>query len=1011
MLGYYMFPDVRGNLLAFTSDDDIWLLNLERKDNRPIRLTSGLGVSIRPKISPDGKKIAFTALWLKSGKSSSDVFVLGDGEAKRVTYFGRNSRVAGWLSENEILVITDFHTPFTQWTEAYKVNVNDGSFEKLPYGIVSNIVMSNDIIILARGYQDLPFWKGYKGGTKGELWISYDGGKSFNKFVSLNGIVSWPMIVKGRVYFLSDHEGVANLYSVDLDGKDLKKHTNFTEYYCRNASSDGEKIVFQNAGDIYIYYPEKESLEKVEIDLPTDRKKRQPKFVSVTEYLTEVSTNNNYVGIISRGKVFLMKPWDGPSVQLGEKQGVKYRQIQILPSNEVLVVNSNDDKLVILGKDSKKIDIDFGRIERINVSPDGKKVLISNNRQELWLYEIENNSAKLIDKSEYNIIFEMDWHPDSEWFAYSFPEGHQVRSIKLGHISGKTIRITTPYGYDFSPSFDPDGRYLYFLSARHLEATDDKAIFNLSFQKVVKPYLVVLSNSYSPFNQPLEQVSDKKGIEVEGIQDRVLPFPVNEDNYVKIAGAKNNKVFLLSYPIRNVRSFSDEGNGKLEVYDLDSKSKETYADNLNDFVLSNDKSKIILMFKDTLRMFDVNSKPDLNSQGRKGGVIDLTRVKVLVEFDKEWRQMLKETWKLMKQNYWNENKLEGWNSVLPKYERLLDRISTRYELSDLIQEMQGETKTSHSYEFPYDYDTQEPLQVGGLGAEFEYDNGCFRITKIYVGDPTNENERSPLRDPGVQLNVGDCIKAIDGEDVGNNAIKNIYYYLFNKDQIILDVITKDGASRRVSVKVLHDEKFLLYRYWVEKNREYVHEKSKGLLGYVHIPDMGFQGFAEFYRLFRSEFDRDGLIVDVRFNRGGFISGLILQKLLLKREGYDVPRHGKKNPIPFFSSPKVLVAITNENAGSDGDVFSYLFKKYKLGVLIGKRTWGGVIGISPRHRLADKSTVTQPEFALHFDDIGLGIENYGVDPDIEVEIKPEDYANEKDTQLDKAIELALKQLNK
>ncbi|TRM77835.1 peptidase, partial [Sulfolobus sp. D5] len=196
------------------------------------------------------------------------------------------------------------------------------------------------------------------------------------------------------------------------------------------------------------------------------------------------------------------------------------------------------------------------------------------------------------------------------------PEGHQVRSIKLGHISGKTIRITTPYGYDFSPSFDPDGRYLYFLSARHLEATDDKAIFNLSFQKVVKPYLVVLSNSYSPFNQPLEQVSDKKGIEVEGIQDRVLPFPVNEDNYVKIAGAKNNKVFLLSYPIRNVRSFSDEGNGKLEVYDLDSKSKETYADNLNDFVLSNDKSKIILMFKDTLRMFDVNSKPDLNSQGR-----------------------------------------------------------------------------------------------------------------------------------------------------------------------------------------------------------------------------------------------------------------------------------------------------------------------------------------------------------------------------------------------------------
>lgn len=413
------------------------------------------------------------------------------------------------------------------------------------------------------------------------------------------------------------------------------------------------------------------------------------------------------------------------------------------------------------------------------------------------------------------------------------------------------------------------------------------------------------------------------------------------------------------------------------------------------------------MLKDNLRLFDVNAKPDFNSAGRKGGVIDLSRVKVYVEPEKEWRQMLKETWKLMKQNYWNEERLKNWDSVLPKYERLLDRVSTRFELSDIIQEMQGETRTSHSYETAYDYDTPEPLSVGGLGGEFEYNenNKCYKITKIYVGDSTNENERSPLRDPGVQLNVGDCIKAIDGEEANGN----IYSHLVNKDQVILDVITNDGKNKRVTVKVLKDERFLIYRYWVEKNREYVHEKSKGRLGYIHIPDMMYQGFAEFYRLFMSEFHREGLVVDVRFNRGGFISGLLLEKLLLKRVGYDHPRNGKPIPMPYFSSSKVLVGITNEHAGSDGDIFSFLFKKYKLGVLIGRRTWGGVVGIRPRYRLVDKTYISQPEFAVNFEDVGFGIENYGVDPDIVVEIKPEDYANNSDTQLDIAIELALKQL--
>ncbi|BFH72938.1 S41 family peptidase [Sulfurisphaera javensis] len=999
MKGYYLYPDIRENYIAFTSDDDIWLYDGENAK----RLTSGLGVAIRPKISPDKRKIAFTVLWLQNGKSGGDVFISDGNEARRVTYFNSpNSRVAFWLSSEEIIVISDYHHPFS--TIAYKVNINTGEAKRLNYGLVSNIFIKDNIVVLARGYQDLPFWKGYKGGTKGELWISYDGGKKFEKFVSLDGIVSWPMIIDDRVYFLSDHEGIANLYSVNLKGEDLTKHTNFSTY-CRNASSDGKRIVFQNMGDIYLFNPSTNETRKLDIEIITDRKKRQPKFVNVLDYLTEVDLNENYVSLVSRGKIFVMKPWEGPAIQLGEKQGVKYYAHQLLPDGSVIASDDEDNLLLLTLSGKKILKQNLGRIERIKVSPDGKKVLISNNRLELWLYDIEKDIVKLIDKSDYGRITDFDWHPNSEWFAYSFPEGPSTSSIKIGNINGNIVRITSPYGYDFSPSFDPDGRHLYFLSARHLEPSSDKRIFNMSFQKVVKPYLVVLSNTYSPFNPPFGKVEDKKGVEIQGIQDRVVPFPVDEDNYVKIEGSKNNKVFLFSYPIKGALSFMQDQTGRLEVFDLETKTKELYLDNVRDFIVY--QSKILVALKDSLRIFDVSSKPDLSASGIKGGVVDISRVKVYVEPEKEWRQMLNETWKLMKQNYWNEKELKGWDEVLKKYEPLLDRVSTRYELGDIILEMQGETRTSHSYHTPYTYETQEPLPIKGLGAEFEYDesNNCFRVVKIYSGDPVNENEKSPLRDPGIQLDIGDCIISIDREPI---TFRQINYYLINKDQVTLEVLTKGGEKKIVYVKLMDDEKFLIYRSWVEENRRHVHEKTNGRVGYVHIPDMQYQGFSEFFRLFVSEFDKEGLIVDARFNRGGFISGLILQRLLLRRAGYVIPRNGKPVPEPYLSSPNVMVEVVNEYAGSDGDIFTYLFKKFKLGLVIGKRTWGGVIGISPRQRLVDKTTVTQPEFAVHFDDIGLGIENRGVDPDIEVEIPP---GVEGDPQLDKAIEIIMKELNK
>ncbi|MCY0859973.1 MAG: PDZ domain-containing protein [Sulfolobaceae archaeon] len=1020
---YYLFPDIYRDLLAFTSDDDIWVMNLE--DKKSIRLTNGLGVATRPKFSPDGKYIAFTLVQLKDGNSLSEVYVIptNGGEARRITYFGRpTTRAAGWTKDGKVLVITDYHTPFSSWTEVYQVDPNNPIPEKLPFGIVSNIAIGdNGIIVIARGYQDLPFWKNYKGGTKGEFWISYDNGKTFKKFLSLETSVSWPMIIRDRVYFISEHEGVANIYSVNLDGKDLKRHTNFTDYYVRNASSDGNNIVFQAGGDIYLLSPSDNKVTKIDIDLPTSRAKLQPFFPDVkASSLSEYSTNGEMISAIARGRLFLFRPWDGPVLQLGERNGVRYKFTNVLPSGDVIAVSDEkgEDRVVIFKLDGSKqlIDKSFGRIERIEVSPDGKKVLISNNRLELWLLDLETLNSKLIDKSDYGIISGLTWHSGSYWFAYSFPETPGTWSIRLANIDGNVIKVTSGNSIDFSPSFDPDGKYLYFLSRRRLDPVYDQVLLNLSFIKNVKPYLVVLSKSYSPFNKPLEKDEPKNQVDIDGIQYRVIPFPIDEDNYVRIAGIKGGKVLLFSMPIESMlRPWWSRGEptGKLETYDVESKSKDLFLDKVNNFTVSTDGSKILIRQGEVLRLLDVSTKPDQSvslNPDRKTGVVDLSRVKVLVDPKQDFVQMFNETWRLMKENYWKED-MNGidWEGIYKKYFPLLERISTRFELSDLLKEMIGETKTSHSYEIPVDYGTQTPYLIGGLGADFKFNGECYEITRIYEGDPANENERSPLRDPGVYLEEGDCILSIDGVRLSRNVIPQQLLINKQNDQVILEVKTKKGEIKRVTVRLLRDEKFLAYRDWVEKNRKYVHERTNGMVGYIHVPDMGPSGFSEFYRSFISEFYKDGLIIDVRFNTGGHISGVLMQRLLIKRVGFIKPRNGKEVPFPEYSVPKVVVGLTNENAGSDGDLFSYMFKLFKLGPLIGKRTWGGVVGISGRHSLIDGTRVAQPEFAVHMYDIGLGIENHGVEPDIEVEISPQDYAMGKDPQLDKAIELALKGL--
>jgi tricorn protease len=494
---------------------------------------------------------------------------------------------------------------------------------------------------------------------------------------------------------------------------------------------------------------------------------------------------------------------------------------------------------------------------------------------------------------------------------------------------------------------------------------------------------------------------------------------VPEGQYLQIAGIKG-KVLFTSTPTEGALSmdfFSTEVPAKatLEVYDFETQKHEPLIPGITSFTLAKDGKTLYYRAGNRLRAMVAGTKPDEKASAeppnRRSGWIDLGRVKVSIEPGIEWQQMAREAWRLQREHFWTEDMSQiDWDAVWKRYAPLIERVGTRVEFSDLIWEMQGELGTSHAYEFGGDYRPEPTYPQGFLGADFEYDagSGGYRIKHIVHGAPGEPDNNSPLLAPGANVHEGDVLLAINGRKLSKDVLPQ-ELLVHQADAELTLTVQSNGDPRDVTVKATKTEFSARYREWVETNRRKVHEATNGRVGYVHIPDMGPRGFAEFHRLYLTEVRYDAMIVDVRYNRGGHVSELLIEKLARKRVGYDVTRWGQPGPYPNFSVAGPMVALTNQWAGSDGDIFSHVWKLKDLGPLIGKRTWGGVVGIWPRNPLADGTITTQPEFSFWFTDVGWGVENYGTDPTVDVDITPQDYAHGHDPQMEKAIALVLERL--
>ncbi len=1059
--GYIRFPSIHRDSIVFVAEDDLWLV--ESAGGRAERLTAGVAEVKTPYFSPDGTQLAFVG----ESEGSEEVYLmrsLGD-EAQRLTFQSAICTLAGWSPDGERIFFASSVDQFDSRARfLYALSPQGGLPVPMPYGMANALSYGpQGSVVIGRNISEPARWKRYRGGTAGQLWCDLSGQGQFQRLLNVAGNLASPCWIGERIYFLSDHEDVGNIYSCLPTGKDLRRHTTHHDFYARNLSSDGTRMVYHAGGDLYLFDPANDESHRVGVTLPSTRTQRSRKFVSASHYLDTYTLHPQGYGVAltTRGKAFSMANWEGPVLQHGEPDGVRYRSLNWLNDGKRLVAihdAGGQEGLVIFNPEEASEPrtfpaLDLGRVLDLEVSPTEDKVALTNHRQELMVVDLETGEARVLDKSLHNPMRGIAWAPDGKWLAYSNWLTAQKSAITLCQLeSGETFLASEPILEDRAPAFDPDGKYLYFIGTRTFNPVRDNLHFDLNFPRGEKPYAIMLRRDLrSPFIPEPKALGEKEEngkkssngvngakasnadegeskehgetneqsknvdlvIDLEGITERTIPFPMAEGRYTCIYGLKG-KVLIQSSSLDNGTQTSEsQPRGKIECYDFETYKVEWSIEGVGYSDISRDAKTLIYSKTRRLRVLKATEKPKDNSErvSRESGWLDLDRVKVSVQPAAEWRQMFSEAWRLQREYFWTED-MSGvnWTAIYAQYAPLLERVGSRAELSDLFWEIQGELGTSHAYESAGDYRHHPHYRQGFLGVDWSYDaeQQRYRITQIVKGDLSDPRATSPLTSPGLNIQAGDAVLAINGQRLGPGRTPQALLVNQAHQEVQLTIEAAENKEiRTVSVKALGSEQPVRYRAWVEHNRALVHKLSDGRVGYIHIPDMQNAGFAEFHRSYLVEYDAPGLLIDVRWNRGGNISGLLLEKLARRRVAYSIARWRQPRGYPYEAPSGPMVTLTDEHAGSDGDIFSHAFKLMGLGPLIGTRTWGGVVGITMHHTLVDGTRTTQPEFANWFQDVGWNVENYGTDPDIEVDIEPQDYVNQRDPQLERAVEECLK----
>lgn len=1051
---YLRLPHLKDDLLCFVAEDDLWLAPLDGA-GRAWRLTADRTKLGHPRFSPDGRHIAYTS-W-RTLDPEVHVVPVDGGPGRRLTYWGSSdTRVCGWAPPDEhgheaILAVTSHGEPFSYFTWAYKLGLDGSPGRKLPWGPVSDIQVTDlkgerkSLLLTGTPPHEPASWKRYRGGATGRLWLH-----GHRLLEGLDGHLHSPMFVGGRIAFLSDHEGIGNLYSCAHDGTGLRRHTDHDAFYARHAATDGTRVVYQCAGDLWMVDDLSPGSQprRLDVRLSGPRSGRRPYQVPTAQHLDGLSVDETgrASAVVVRGSLYWLTHRDGPARTLTDTPGVRVRLPEMLGAGGQIAYVTDAE-----GEDAVEIASlpratgprahwrlaagKLGRVLEMVADPEGQRLAVAAHDGRLLLVDTDeatDGTAQEVTElihSGNGPVRDLAFSPGGAWLAWSHPViGRSLRQIKLARIKDRLVLDVTGGRFeDENPVFTRDGRYLAFLSWRGFDPVYDVHTGDLSFPLGCRPYLVPLSSATpSPFAlnpegrpaagglDPLEEEGEEGGtvtVEAEGLESRVTPFPVAASKYSGLYPVAGCGLVWLRWPISGAlgETFAnpDDTSGRptLEHFDVPKAKKSELVGGLDFFAVSGDGTRLVVVDEGELRAVPATERGD----GDSTVWIDLRRVKHEADPAAEWRQAYAEAGRLIRAYFWEPDMCGiDWDGVLEQYRPLVERVASPDEFADLLREVLGELGTSHAYvtaarrnEGPPHYQRRQGL----LGANLVHREAGWTVKRILPGDSSDSRARSPLAGAGIR--EGAVLTHVDGRPV--DPVAGPYPLLAAAGGTTVEltfVPDGEGPPRRVAVVPLTDETPLRYQDWVAKRRAVVRELSGGRCGYLHIPDMGGSGWAQFNRDVRMEMSRPALIVDVRGNAGGHISELVVEKLTRTIIGWDLTRDAQ--PVSYASNaPRgPVVALADEATSSDGDMITAAFKLLELGPVVGQRTWGGVVGMTGRHRLGDGTVITVPMNAAWFDAYGWSVENRGVDPDLEALRTPLDWAEGRHAVLDDAVRLAL-----
>ncbi|MEL6195439.1 MAG: S41 family peptidase [Myxococcota bacterium] len=1034
------FPDIHRDRVVFVYAGDIYVASTRGGTAR--RLTSHTGFELFPKFSPDGKEIAFSAEY--NGTRQVYVMPSAGGVPRQLTWYndvgampprgGFDYRVLDWTPDGKHVMVRANRLPWGKRMGRYVLVPVDGGNERpmaIPEGGGGMFSPDGKRVVYTPIDREFRTWKRYRGGRAQDVWIYDLEAKKSTQLTTNRATDNQPVWVGEGIYFTSDRNRTLNLFRHEPNG-DAKQLTTHEDFDVLWPSAGPDAVVYENGGWLYRFDPETGKTAKLAIAVSGDRPHRMPRIVEAGKFIQSVdlSPSAKRVAFSARGEVFTVPAENGPVRNITRSPAVREIDATWSPDGKKLAYlsdQSGEYEIWVRAQSgagaAKRITTD-GSVWRFSPvwSPDGKKLMFGDKGQRLRIVDVASGRMTVVDESRFNDFTDYSWSPDSRFVAYTKDNRASFSSVWVYALDERVTRqVTTDMTRDGNPVFDPKGRYLYFLSSRDQSLEFSSIEFNYMVTKSIRVYAVQLNADQPPLRRPKsdeageseseddgetkkgdaaeKETSVRVAIDFDGIFSRVIALQDSGGTYRALSATEKGPLYL-----------AGEGESTaLHLFALDEEKEQVILKGIDAFMPADNGEKVLFQTKDKWGIAKLEKEQDASK-----GHLNLDAMELRVDPAIEWRQMYTDGWRILRDWFYDPN-MHGmdWQAIHDKYLPLVEHVAHRADLDYIFGEIAGETNAGHVYVQSGDQPSVERRDGGLLGAEFEPADGYYRITKIFDGEPWHKEFYSPLAAPGTEINEGDYVLAVNG--VTTAGVANFYALLENTggDVVTLSINQKPRlkGARDVLVKTIVSETSLRYLDWVTDRARRVEALSGGRIGYLHLPNTAVEGNRELFKRFFPQVNKDALIIDVRYNGGGFIPDRMIEVVARQPLNYWKSRGLDPQSTPTIAHVGPKATLINGYSSSGGDAFPYYFKKLKLGPLIGTRTWGGLIGISGNPGLADGGIILASTFRFMDTDGAWVVENEGVEPDIKVIDRPELVAAGKDPSLERAVEYLLEQLKR